>query len=94
MNTTAIIKPDKKESNIDAIREFAWRKGIPAKTVNENDPEYLEFLEKIEEFEDEYLVKLAEEGLKTKRVSRDKIFAILNRWIAILPNLLNATLKR
>jgi hypothetical protein len=76
-NTVTVTS--KKESNIDAIREFARRKGIPAKTVNENDAEYLEFLEKLEEFEDEYLVKLIEEGLKTKRVSRDKIFAILNR---------------
>ena len=79
MNTAATIKPDKKESNIDAIREFARRKGIPAKTVNENDAEYLEFLEKIEEFEDEYLVKLAEEGLKTERVSMEKIFEILDK---------------
>jgi hypothetical protein len=79
MNTTATIKPGKKESNIDAIREFARRKGIPAKTVNENDAEYLEFLEKLEEFEDEYLVKLIEEGLKTGFVSEDEIFAILRK---------------
>jgi hypothetical protein len=76
---TAIIKPDNKESNINAIREFARRKGVPAKTVNENDPEYLEFLEKLEEFEDEYLVKLAEEGLKTGFVSEEEIFAILRQ---------------
>ncbi|MDR0572884.1 MAG: hypothetical protein LBG96_02445 [Tannerella sp.] len=85
MNTAVIIKPGKKESNsdtetnIDAMREYAKRKGIPVEEVNGKDPAYLEFLKKLEEFEDEYLVKLIEEGLKTKRVSRDRIFAILNR---------------
>ena len=85
MNTAVIIKPRKKElnidteTNIDAMREYAKRKGIPVSAVNENDPEYLDFLEKLEEFEDEYLVKLAEEGLKTGFVSEEEIFAILRQ---------------
>ena len=41
MNTAVIIKPRKKESNSDAIREFAKRKGISIEEVNEEDMEYL-----------------------------------------------------
>ena len=70
-----IIKPRKK-SDIDSVLEFARSRNIPAKTVNE---EIIEDSEYLEELEDKYLLALMEEREGSDRISREKIFELLDR---------------
>jgi HEPN domain-containing protein len=69
---TIILTPRKK-SDIDSVLEFARSRDIPAATVSED------IMEDLEALEDAYISARIEEGRNTERVSRDRIFALLDR---------------
>ena len=62
---TVVIKPRTK-SDVRFLLDFAKRSGFNARTINT-----------LEDFEDECLISLIEEGLKTPRVDRSVIMKTL-----------------
>ena len=64
----AVLIEPRRKSDVRFLLNFSKQNGFKARTINS-----------FEDFEDECLVSLIEEGLKTPRVSRSEVMEVLRR---------------